>query len=149
MGRWLVIGCGNPLRTDDGLGLRVAEALDDLLTDGQCEIIATHQLTPELCEKIALAEKVAFVDVSAKSRGQKAGQIEQHPVQGEIVQSGAFTHQVSPLSLVGLAGRLYGRQPEAVLFTVEAASFELGEGLTPPVQAAMPDLINRIRDWLG
>lgn len=148
MGQWLVIGCGNPLRTDDGLGLRAAEALAEVLPAGQCEILAIHQLTPELSEQIALADKVVFIDASANPNGQKAGLIERQAVEGEIARSAAFSHQVSPTSLVELAGRLYGRRPEAVLFTVRAASFDLGEGLTPLVQAALPELVNRVRDWL-
>lgn len=148
MGQWLVIGYGNSLRTDDGVGLRAAEALGEVFPAGQCEILAIHQLTPELCEKIALADKVVFIDASVKCAGQKAGQVEQQPIEGEIARSAAFTHQVTPPSLVGLAGRLYGHQPEAALFTVAAASFDLGEGLTPSVQAALPELINRVRDWL-
>jgi hydrogenase maturation protease len=144
----LVIGYGNPLRMDDGLGLRAAEALEQALPAGQCEIIATHQLTPELCERIALASKVVFIDASAKTNGEQAGQIGQQSLQGKQVSTTSFAHKVSPESLLALSSSLFGSTPEAVLFSVEAASFDLGESLTPPVQAAMPELVQRIRDWL-
>lgn len=148
MGQRLVIGYGNPLRMDDSLGLRAAEKLLETLPAGQCEIIAIHQLTPELTEKVALAEKVAFVDASCHGNGRRPGSIRQQPVDPEQVPAAGLSHHVSPESLVVLADRLYGRAPEAVLFTVEALSFDLGEGLTPPVQAALPELIERISDWV-
>jgi hydrogenase maturation protease len=43
----LLIGYGNPLRGDDGLGWQVADqvARD---ADKSIKVVATHQLTPEL-----------------------------------------------------------------------------------------------------
>lgn len=149
MKRKLVIGYGNPLRTDDSLGLRAAEWLQSLLPKEQCEVIAVHQLTPELSEKIAQAESVAFIDASAASCGQEAGTIRQQKVNSQAAHATGLSHHVSPENLVLLAGSLYGCEPQAVLFTVEAASFDLGETLTPPVRAALPELVRQVRDWVG
>ncbi|GAP14322.1 hydrogenase maturation protease [Longilinea arvoryzae] len=149
MGQKLVIGYGNPLRTDDGLGLRAVETLLTRLPCGQCEAITNHQLVPELAEKIARADRVAFIDASSESHGREAGTIRQRPVRSDAVQTGGLSHHVAPECLVALAGQLYGYEPQAVLFTVEAQSFELGENLTPPVQAALPELIDQIMAWIG
>jgi hypothetical protein len=51
-GRVLIIGYGNPLRTDDGLGWRAAYRLAASLKDAPVEALAVHQLTPELGEAI-------------------------------------------------------------------------------------------------
>jgi len=58
----LVIGYGNPLRCDDGVGQQIAKAV---ATWGipNVEAIAVHQLTPELAEKLVTVDLAIFVDV--------------------------------------------------------------------------------------
>jgi len=58
----LIIGCGNPLRGDDGLGWVVADCLAAVLTDPAVEIVRTHQLTPEMAESFTSAKLVVIVD---------------------------------------------------------------------------------------
>jgi len=45
-----IIGCGNSLRGDDAFGRLAARRLQDLIHDSEIEILAVHQLTPELME---------------------------------------------------------------------------------------------------
>jgi hydrogenase maturation protease len=47
----LVIGYGNELRSDDGVGPRVARAVAEWRLPG-VEAIAVHQLTLELCARM-------------------------------------------------------------------------------------------------
>jgi hydrogenase maturation protease len=62
MARVLIVGYGNPLRGDDGLGWHAAEALRAALPEA--EILAVHQLTPELAEDASRAELVIFLDAA-------------------------------------------------------------------------------------
>ena len=64
MARALIIGYGNPLRGDDGLGWRAAEQLAEIIPQSEAEVIACHQLTPELAEPISRARLVIFIDMS-------------------------------------------------------------------------------------
>src|SRR5262249_51109422 len=59
--RLLVIGYGNELRGDDGVGPAAARAVA-AWAEPCVQAIATHQLTPELADAIAGAEEVVFVD---------------------------------------------------------------------------------------
>ena len=61
-GRNLVVGYGNPLRGDDGVGWHAAAALaaDPRLAD--TDVITGHQLTPKLAEDIAKARLAVLVD---------------------------------------------------------------------------------------
>jgi Ni,Fe-hydrogenase maturation factor len=54
-------------------------------------------------------------------------------------------HHVEPSQLLHMAQRLYGRSPEAYLVTVGASSLELGEGLSAPVTAALPEVFATVR----
>ncbi|MCL4804536.1 MAG: hydrogenase maturation protease, partial [Anaerolineae bacterium] len=71
MNDFLVIGYGNPLRGDDGVGWRVVEALEESLSASS--LIAVHQLTPELAGTISEVGQVVFVDATA---GNSPGEVE-------------------------------------------------------------------------
>jgi hypothetical protein len=57
----LVIGYGNTLRGDDGVGYQVAETVAEWQLP-QVRSIAVHQLLPELAADIAEVDLVIFVD---------------------------------------------------------------------------------------
>src|SRR5271166_6728975 len=57
----LIIGYGNPLRGDDGLGWQVASELAKCV-DALISVLAVQQLTPELAEPVSDADLVIFVD---------------------------------------------------------------------------------------
>jgi Ni,Fe-hydrogenase maturation factor len=63
------------------------------------QVIACHQLTPELVDPVSRAELVVFIDAAETGR---PGEIHIAEVQPEV-DSGAFTHNVSPASLLAAA----------------------------------------------
>lgn len=139
----LIIGYGNTLRTDDGLGRYAAERLaDDPRLDG-ATVIGRHQLTPELALDVSRAGLVVFVDANV---GSPAGTVTIEPVPRAETRATAWSHQLTPSSLVALARELYGRTPEVVLVGVGVASLEHGDGLSPTVEAAMPGLVDAVAD---
>lgn len=143
----LVIGYGNPLRGDDGVGWRVAEAVAAALPDGAADVLTVHQLTPELAEPISRAARVIFIDAAAEGQPgevccfalEDAGR--QPALQG--------SHLTTPDALLGMAAELFGRCPPAHMITVAGESFELSETLTPTVAAAVPEAIRRILELVA
>lgn len=134
----LVIGYGNPLRQDDGAGWRAAQMLEGRLSDDEARVIACHQLTPELAEPIAAADRVIFIDAE---EGEEPGRVACAPVTPEAGEAGPFSHHVSPGALLACAGALYGHTPEAYLVTVVGSAFGVGQEMTPEVRAALPRLV--------
>ena len=59
----LIIGYGNTLRRDDGVGPKVAEAVAALALPG-VRALAYPLLTPELAEAVSQARVVIFVDAA-------------------------------------------------------------------------------------
>ena len=140
--RTLIVGYGNPLRSDDGVGQAVARAfVGDGAIDG-IEAIACHQLTPEFAELFAAAERVVLVDATACG---EAGGVSVMALQAGPGRPSRLGHHVEPSELLAMAQALYGRAPEAYLVTVGAGSLELGEFLSQPVAAALPDVIATVR----
>jgi hydrogenase maturation protease len=133
----LLIGYGNILRADDGIGYWIADALSER---ANVEILACHQLTPELAEPISRAEWVIFVDAC---QGEQPGRAS---YDWEIAagDSGAFTHNASPAGLLRDARALYSGSPKAVVVTIDAACFDYTDALSPAMQAALPGLVNDI-----
>jgi hydrogenase maturation protease len=60
--RILIIGYGNTLRSDDGIGPRAAELLGKCCEDDRITIVACHQLTPELAPVLAEAGYLILLD---------------------------------------------------------------------------------------
>ena len=141
----LIIGYGNPLRGDDGIGWRVVEEIERQKAEGRrlnnVEAIACHQLMPELAEPISQVERVVFVDAAV---GEPVGAISVQALQLETPQPGAFTHHVNPAGLLAYAEMLYGRSPSAHLITVNADRMGYEETLSPIIEGAIPELLNQI-----
>jgi hydrogenase maturation protease len=135
MAALLVIGYGNPLRSDDGVGWRAAERL----RGGEAEVVTVQQLTPELMEPISHARRIVFIDAGVEGR---PGEIRRRVVAAD--GGGGFTHHGSPEALLAGARALYGSAPEAVLYTITGVSFEFGERLSPEVEAALERLISEL-----
>lgn len=140
----LVVGCGNTLRGDDALGIRVVEELSTALLPPGVDTLACQQYTPELAAELAHYDKVLFVDAQAPAAepGNFPGRIcltEVGPV--ETISATGITHDMDVCGLLNLTKALYGSSPRAAVLTAEAASFDLSESLSPQIQAVISGLV--------
>jgi hydrogenase maturation protease len=135
MSRVLILGYGNTLRSDDGAGWRAAEELRGASIAG-LDVRALPQLGPELALDVAEAGAVVFVDSSVTA---PPGELAVREVSPPPPDAG-FTHNVTPGALLELAAALGGARPPAWEVTIGGASFALGEGLSPEVEARMASL---------
>jgi hydrogenase maturation protease len=140
----VVIGYGNSLRTDDGVGPRVATAVALWELPGLVSI-AVHQLTPELVELLALAELAIFVDARLASSRET---VEILPLEFSA-ERGIYGHDCDPRSLLALARAMHGRTPRSWLVTVPATNFSLGEGLSRTASHGAEQALERIAVLVG
>ena len=140
MGHLLVVGYGNPLRSDDGIAWRAAEQVRKELPN-ITRVICVHQLTPELAEDVAAADVVIFLDAS--DTGEPGG------VRCEAVFTRLdglrFSHQLTPSEVLTLAFRLYSVRPRAFLISIHADCFHHGQELSPAANQAIPDVLAQVR----
>ena len=127
----LLIGYGNPLRGDDGIGWVVAEKMVERETAVSLHTITQHQLLPEHAEPISQAKLVIFVDAAV---GEISGTIHCEPLQPIPPQPGAFTHHLTPSGLLAMARDVFNHCPPAFLFTITGADFEFNEEISPLLQ---------------
>lgn len=145
MPRALIIGYGNPLRGDDGLGRAAAERLREMALP-QVEVLAAHQLTPELAEDLSGVDLAIFIDAR---EGGRPGAWRAEAVVPEADAGRAFTHHATPPGLVANARLLYGRAPEAMLFSMSGETFGYREGLSEAVEAALPAMLAAVMERIG
>jgi hydrogenase maturation protease len=142
----LIVGYGNPLRSDDALGWHASRLLADALANRDVEVITCYQLTPELAEPLSQCRRAVFIDADAEG---KPGAIHRRTVRPKAPASSSFTHSCTPSGLLSSAQQLYGRRPQAIVITVTAQSFEFGQTLSPIVSAALPKVVELACQWVG
>ncbi len=142
MPRVVVIGYGNPLRTDDAIGWRAAGELSTELAGSEVEIVACHQLTPEMAESIAQAKLVIFIDACTDG---SPGRISKTAVEPAAFTPDMMSHHLDPPSLLACAKELYGRAPKAVVICVTGECFGFGRELTPTVEQVFPGVLEIAR----
>lgn len=135
----LVIGYGNTLRADDGVGPRVAEAVAAMGWPGVHTLVC-QQLSPEHADLIAQAETVVFVDASVDAptevrfRALEPGE-----------SSRVMAHAANPQTMLALAHDVYGHAPRAWWLTIPALEMAFSETLSPTAQAGLRTAVEMIR----
>jgi hydrogenase maturation protease len=137
----LIIGYGNPLRSDDGVGWHVAGELTEQLPNSEFEVVQSHQLMPELADKISHSDLVIFVDAA---HGERPGEWTCREIHRKAPVR-PFSHTASPEGLLALAQGVYGAAPPAYLFVMCGGTFEHGDCLSQTVAERLPSFVAAIR----
>ncbi len=135
----LIIGYGNLLRSDDGVGHHIAQAIANWQIPG-VEAIAVHQLTPELAEKLATVDTAIFVD----AYWSKTEEVQIHAL--DLGQTALITgHWCDPSVLLATTQALYGCAPRSWMVMVPGNNFDLGEHLSCIAQRGLETALKAIQ----
>ncbi len=147
----LVVGLGNPILGDDGIGWRVAEAVRAGLDDPDVEVLCLSLGGLALMEHLAGHRRAIIID--AMATGAPAGTL--HRMSARAMDELGARHTASAHDLSLAAALVLGRElglnvpDEIQVVGVEAApEFEFGEVLGPAVAAATPAAVRAVLDWL-
>lgn len=140
-----VIGLGNPLWTDEGVGYHVLEALRQENLPPGVELIDGGTGGLNLLLPMTGAARIIFVD--AVRSGHPAGTLFRIP-ETELATSSVrvkLSHSMGLDEVVRIYRDVEQGQAEIVVYCVEAADVNtFGMDLTPAVQAAVPKLVQHI-----
>jgi hydrogenase maturation protease len=142
----LVIGIGNPLRGDDGVGTWLAEEAAVRTAaepDGPVAVRSVQQLTPELAEELAQLEDVLFIDAWLAPAKAAPELTEIGPAAGA-----ADSHRLEPAQLLAVSQALFGSMPRAHLLQVPAHAFDHGMELSRQLEATLPAARALLQAWL-
>jgi hydrogenase maturation protease len=142
-GAALVIGYGNVLRSDDGLGWHVADRLHDDPRLNGATVLRQHQLTPELALEISRAAIVVLIDASHELA---AGTFSANRIDPDDGSAMSWSHHLGPGGLLALAHALYGRAADCHVISVGVQSVAFGHRLSPVVEAGLPRVVDAVVD---
>jgi hydrogenase maturation protease len=141
----VVLGVGNLLMGDEGLGIRCVEAIEKLTLPNNVRCIDGGTSTHELLEDLENLDALLILDAVAS--GQPAGTIVR--LEGDQIPS-AFSNKMSPhqhgINDLLATLKFLGREPRhVVLIGVEPSVMELSLELSPLIANVLPRMINLVR----
>jgi hydrogenase maturation protease len=159
----LVVGLGNPLLGDDGVGFRVAESVAIAVASGAAQQAASGTLTDvevdelavggiRLMERLIGYQRALIIDCINTGKAPR-GTVQTLPLDAlDNPYAGHLgsAHETSLTTALEM-GRLLGATlPEEVqLVTIESPNvFDFSEQLSEPVEAAVPKAVRLVMRWL-
>lgn len=144
-GTILVLCLGNPLRRDDAMALHVADALERLALPG-LEVRRSARAGLYLLDDMEGFERVVVVD-AVRTGASPSGTVHAVPLEAIHAPEGPSPHAIGLPSAIGRARAAGAPVPARIqVVAIEVLDMEeIGEGLTPPVEAAVPEATRAVR----
>jgi hydrogenase maturation protease len=142
----LILGLGNPILSDDGVGPAVARELERRLDPQEATVIEASLGGLNLLDLIVGYDRVIIID-AIKTKGGRAGQI--YRLDPDALTTTRYTaspHDVNLVTALALGKKLGLAMPSKIdIFAVEVTETELfSEECTPLVAAAIPKCVEMI-----
>lgn len=144
----VILGVGNLLLSDEGVGVHVANELVKLELPPGVTVVEGGTDGFRLINVITEADRLIVVD--AVKGGGAPGSIYRFDInEVQSCPSGFKTsvHQIGILEVINLSG-LIGKTPQTTVIGIEPESLEMGMELSPEIKAKIPKIIELIWDEL-
>jgi hydrogenase maturation protease len=147
----IVVGLGNPILGDDGIGWRVAQVVETLAPDVEVDYLALGGLS--LMERLIGYRRVIIID-AIQTRGGQCGDVYILPLDALPNLSAGHTTAVHDTSLsTALAlGRSMGADvpDDVIIVGIEAERiYDFSDEISTPVSAAIPAAAQAVLSVLG
>jgi hydrogenase maturation protease len=141
--RVVIIGIGNLILQDEGIGVHAVRELGKLVLSPHVEVIDGGTATMELLPVIRDAERIIVID--ALKGGEEPGTIYRLSPEDLMIDAERplSLHQVGLLEVLGMAQQL-GGNPTVVIIGVEPQEIGWGTELTPVVAKKLPKVIEAV-----
>ena len=141
----LILGLGNPLLGDEGIGVRVVEELQGLELPDGVTVVEGGTAGLGLVDLMKGYQKVIIVD--AADMGHPPGCVVRFtPLEAQLktVEAPLSLHQIGLGEALTLAEALEVAPAERIIIGVQPSQVEMGAGLSPEVERAIPKIIRTI-----
>ncbi len=146
----IVLGLGNPIRTDDGVGNWAAQALEGKIKDPEVTVTETNAVGLGLLDLLTGFERAIIIDAVQTKEG-KAGEVYRLSL-GDLKVSEHISsvHEIGLATALELGRKLGLKLPEEIIiFAIEVADVAtFSEKLTPEVGKAVPRVVQMALDEL-
>lgn len=144
----LVVGLGNPILGDDGVGWRVAEMLSGKLVDASVEIDCLALGGLSLMERLIGYDRAIIIDAIQTEDGVigTVSQVNLQDIPDLTTGHTTAVHDTSFHSALKLGQQMGADLPELIQFvTIEAEEvYDFSEEMTPAVKTAVPAAVNMV-----
>ncbi len=142
-----VVGVGNPLARDEGVGPAAVERLK--AEPLPARVVLLDAGTDLMAAMMEFADAGHVILIDAIRAGGAPGTIyrltlEELEGRAKAGASDLSAHGLGVVEAVGLARAAGMRVPPTVVFGVEPGEVAFGEGLSPPVEAALDGLVGAV-----
>ena len=140
----LILGVGNPILTDDGVGIKIAQKLEE--ENPSLEVIETSQSGMALLDLIAGYDKLIIID-SIKTEKGKPGELYKLKLEDlKPATDFSSSHGIDIATAFQLGQRLGHRMPKYIsLYAVEIKdNTTFGEECTQEIKEGIPFIIRQI-----
>jgi hydrogenase maturation protease len=143
-GQVTVIGIGNTLMGDDGVGVRVAESLEGRNLYDSVAVVAGHTAGMALVDYLIGSDRVIFVDAIAA--GDHPGSVFRFdPADVDVGQTRSHTSHGLGIGAVLQAAALLGATPDVVVYAIQVGTVRPdADTLSPEVALAAEDVTEMI-----
>lgn len=142
-----IIGMGNPLMSDEGIGIHVIARLQQTILADRTDILDLGTSGMRALHELEGRDMVVFVDCALM--GTEPGTIRRftpEDVETKKIQPRISLHEGDLLNTLALAKRL-GTAPERiVIFGIEPKTIDPGETLSPALAARLDQYVATVRD---
>lgn len=135
-----VIGMGNLLLTDEGVGVHAIRALRRVSLPPEVEVIEGGT-SPDVMTYIETADRLIIID--AMETGDEPGAIYRLPIDDLTTANEglASVHEINLVAMLKTLRLLGGGPREVVIIGVQPGDMDWGLELSPPLQRRLPQII--------
>jgi hydrogenase maturation protease len=146
----LVLGLGNSILSDDGVGIRVAQEVGKQLNDPQVTVAETSEAGLRLLDSIVGYDKVIIVDAVQTEKGQVGQIYRMEPQDFSFAKHLTSPHQINLATALELGKMLNLAMPQKItIFAVEAKDITtFSEKCTPEVEQVIPEVVKVVLEEL-
>jgi hydrogenase maturation protease len=147
----LVLGLGNSILSDDGVGIKVAHEVANQLNSPQITVSETSAAGLSLLDSIVGYDKVIIIDAIQTEKG-RAGQIYRMGTEDfSLTKHFSSPHQINLATALELGKMLDLAMPQKItIFAVEAKNItSFSEKCTPEVEQVIPAVVKMVLEELS
>jgi len=147
----LVLGLGNPILSDDGVGLHVARTLQSKINRSEITVMESSMSGLSLLELLIGFDRAIIIDAIHTREG-KAGEIYRlDPSAFDTTHPAAIPHDVSFATAFEVGNRLGLALPQKItIFAIEVKDMSnFGVECTPEVECAIPVCLEKVLQELN
>lgn len=137
----LIIGVGNTIRGDDGIGPYICSCIEALQLGG-IKTRITQQLQTDMVDELLEYHQIIIADAAIHSEDILFYAVD------STTSPAASSHHSNPAMLVALAQQLYNKKLPIMVCSVKGEVFEMSDQLSPAAKERADKAVVMISEWI-